>query len=209
MYPVECRQPIREEYFLSGTLEKTSESYAIAKIAGIQMCKSYNIQFGTNFISAIPATIYGPEDDFDLEKSHVISALIRKFYEAKKNGIDTVEVWGSGKPRREFIYVSDLVEACLFILNHYNASDIINIGIGEDITIKELAFLIRDIVKFKGEINFDNSKSDGALNKLLSNDKITKLGWKPKVTLREGINRTYKWYTNHICCMMKNKYILS
>lgn len=194
IYPRGCPQPMKEEYWLSGELEKTSEPYAIAKIAGIKMCQSYSQQYGVSYISLIPATIYGPKDDFDLEKSHVLSSLIRKFHEAKINNEEKVIVWGTGRPRREFLYVDDLARACIFLIDEYHNPEIINVGYGKDLTIKELALLIRDIVGFKGDIIFDRSKPDGTLRKLLDNSKITKLGWKAEISLEEGIRRTYKWY---------------
>lgn len=198
IYPRGCPQPMKEEYWLSGELEKTSEPYALAKIAGIKMCQSYSQQYGVNYISLIPATIYGPKDDFDLEKSHVLSSLIRKFHEAKVNDEEKVIVWGTGRPCREFLYVDDLARASIFLIEEYRSSEIINVGCGEDLTIKELALLIRDIVGFKGDIVFDRSKPDGTPRKLLDNSKITKLGWKAEISLEEGIRRTYKWYKAHI-----------
>lgn len=198
VYPLNCPQPIKEEYLLSGNLEKTSESYALSKIAGIKMCQAYSKQYGLNFIPIIPATVYGPNDDFDLEGSHVISSLIRKFHEAKVNNEDKVVVWGTGKPRREFIYIDDIVDASIFLMDNYDAPEIINVGCGQDLSIEELAQLIKDIVGFKGEIIFDESKPDGTPQKLLDNSKITKLGWKAKTSLKGGIGRTYKWYKEHI-----------
>jgi GDP-L-fucose synthase len=198
IYPRDCIQPMKEEYLLSGKLEKTSEPYAVAKIVGIKMCQAYNQQYGINYISLIPATIYGPKDDFDLESGHVISALIRKFHESKVNNEDKVVVWGTGRSRREFIYVEDLVEASIFLINKSDNLGMVNVGCGEDISIKELALLIKDIIGFKGEIIFDKSKPEGAMQKLLDNSKITKLGWKAKVSLKKGIEETYKWYKEYI-----------
>lgn len=196
-YPRDCPQPMKEEYLLSGKLEPTSEYYAIAKLAGMKMCQAYNKQYHTNFISVIPATIYGQKDDFDLEKGHVISSLLRKFHEAKINKDKNVVVWGTGAPRREFIYVDDLAEACSFLMQNYNDSEIINAGAGPDISIKELAYAIKDIVGFSGEIIFDISKPDGAFKKLLDSSKINRLGWKPKIGIKEGIKLTYDWYKKH------------
>jgi GDP-L-fucose synthase len=194
VYPKNCLQPMKEKYLLTGELEKTNESYSIAKIVGIKMCQAYSQQYHVNYISVIPATIYGPEDDFDLEKSHVFSSLIRKFHKAKLNNEKSVIVWGTGRPRREFIYVDDIIDACIFLMDSYNSSEVINIGCGEDISIEELALLIKDTVGFKGEIIFDQSKPDGVVQKLLDNSKIRKLGWSPKITLEEGVTRTYNWY---------------
>lgn len=194
IYPRGCLQPIKEDYLLSGELEKSSEPFAIAKIAGIKMCQSYSRQYGTNYISVIPATIYGPRDEFDLQESHVIPALIRRFHEAKINGEDKVIVWGTGRPRREFIYVDDVVSACIFLMDNYNLPETINVGGGNDLSIKELALLIKDIVGFKGEIIFDGTKPDGTPQKLLDNSKITKMGWEAKTSLKEGITLTYNWY---------------
>lgn len=198
IYPRNCPQPMKEEYLLSGELEKTSEPYSIAKIAGIKMCQSYSQQYGVNYISVIPATIYGPKDDFDPENSHVISSLIRKFHEAKVNSEDKVVVWGTGRPRREFLYVDDMIDACIFLMNNYNPSEIINVGRGKDVSIKELALLIKDILGFKGEIIFDEIKPDGTPQKLLDNSKITKLAWEAKTSLGKGVALTYNWYKEHI-----------
>lgn len=197
-YPRECAQPMKEEYLFSGKLEETSEPYAIAKLTGIKMCQSYRKQYGANFISIIPATIYGPGDDFDLEKGHVIPSLIKRFHEAKVNNEKEVIVWGTGKPRREFIYVNDMVDACIFLMYNYDILEIINIGSGEDVSIKELAQLIKDIIEFKGDIIFDESKPDGVPQKLLDSSKIKSLGWKANVKLEEGLRRTYEWYKKGI-----------
>lgn len=194
VYPRNSQQPMKEEYLLTGALEPTNEPFAVSKIAGIKMCQAYNSQFGTNFISVIPATIFGPNDNFCLKTSHVIPALIRKFYNARINSDSIVTVWGTGRPRREFLYIDDVVDACLFIMRNNKISGIINIGSGEDISIKELAQLIKDIVGFKGKIVFDESRYDGVLQKLLDNSKMRGLGWKAKVSLKEGIRRTYNWY---------------
>ena len=196
-YPRDCAQPIKEEYLLSGKLEKTSEPYSIAKIAGIKVCQSYNKQYGTNFIPVIPASIYGPGDDFDLEGSHVASSLIRKFHEAKDNNELSVTVWGTGNPRREFIYVDDVVDACMFLMDNYNSFELINVGYGKDLSIKELALIIRDVVGFTGDIFFDDSIPDGTPQKLLDSSKMAKLGWKATVDIKGGIRRTYEWYKVH------------
>lgn len=201
VYPRECPQPIKEEYLLSGKLERTNEPYAIAKIAGIRMCESYNRQHGSRLISVMPTNLYGPGDNFDLETSHVLPALIRKFHEAKASDESrvtsdekTVTIWGTGTPRREFLHVDDLADACVFLMKNYDESEIINIGVGKDITIRELGELIRDIVGFEGSIEYDPSKPDGTPRKLLDVSKLSALGWQPKIPLREGIERTYRWY---------------
>jgi GDP-L-fucose synthase len=194
IYPRDCPQPMKEEYLLSGKLEPTNEPYAIAKIAGIKMCQSYNRQFGTNFISVMPTNVYGPGDNFDLETSHALPALIRKFHDAKMEGNNVVTVWGSGTPRREFLHVDDLADACLFIMKHYDENEMINIGVGKDITISELSELIKQIVEFNGEIRYDNSKPDGTPRKLLDVSRLDSLGWRSRISLREGIEKTYKWY---------------
>jgi len=194
IYPKFAPQPIKEEYLLTGELEPTNEPYAIAKIAGIKLCQAYNRQYQTNFISVMPTNLYGPGDNFDLETSHVIPALIRKFHEAKIKGKDQVVVWGSGKPFREFLHVDDLADACLFLMHNYNSSEIINIGTGMDLSIAELAYLIKDIVGYDGNIVFDTSKPDGTPRKLLDVSKIFNMGWKPRITLKEGIRSTYSWY---------------
>jgi len=193
IYPKFAPQPMKEEYLLTGILEPTNESYAIAKISGIKMCQAYNKQYGTNFISVMPTNLYGPGDNFDLETSHVLSALIRKFHEAKLSG-QPVTVWGTGTPRREFLYVNDLAEACIFLMNCYDGEDIINIGTGLDISIKELAGFISEVIGYRGEIIFDTGKPDGMQRKLLDVTRINSLGWKAKTDLREGIEKTYKWY---------------
>jgi len=193
IYPKFAPQPMKEGYLLTGILEPTNESYAIAKISGIKMCQAYNKQYGTNFISVMPTNLYGPGDNFDLETSHVLSALIRKFHEAKLSG-QPVTVWGTGTPRREFLYVNDLAEACVFLMNCYDGEDIINIGTGLDISIKELAGFISEVIGYRGEIIFDTGKPDGMQRKLLDVTRINSLGWKAKTDLREGIEKTYKWY---------------
>jgi len=235
IYPRDCPQPMREDYLLSGKLEPTNEPYALAKIAGIKMCQAYNRQYGTRFISVMPTNLYGPGDNFDLETSHVLPALIRKFHEAKLNELEGrggrleakeekqdsasglksawadapltsserserssntsfVTIWGTGAPMREFLHVDDLADACLFLMNHYEDSEIINIGVGKDISISELADLIKDIVGFKGTIGYDRAKPDGTPRKLLDVSKLQALGWQPKIPLREGIELTYRWY---------------
>lgn len=195
IYPKLAQQPIREEYLLTGPLEPTNEAYAIAKIAGIKMCQAYNRQYGTRFISVMPTNLYGPGDNFDLNNSHVLPALIRKFHEAKMSNISEVVVWGTGNPRREFLHVDDLADACLFLMERYEDSEIINIGTGKDISIRELAELIKEITGYQGSIRWDLSKPDGTPRKLLDISRIESLGWKPKITLREGIRQTYEWYT--------------
>ena len=236
IYPRECPQPMKEEYLLNGVLEPTNEPYAVAKIAGIKMCQSYNRQYGTRFISVMPTNLYGPGDNFDLETSHVLPALIRKFHEAKiseesrgksdepcrkaetrteepcvpgtpdasiqrstEHGPRTksVTIWGTGSPRREFMYVDDLADACLFLMNRYNESEIINIGIGKDISIKELAEIIRDITGFQGDIHYDPSMPDGTPRKLLDVNRLESLGWRSGISLKEGVRKTYEWYVRN------------
>jgi GDP-L-fucose synthase len=194
IYPKHCPQPMKEEYLLTGPLEPTNEPYALAKIAGIRTCQSYNRQYGTNYISVMPTNLYGPHDNFDLETSHVIPALIRKFHEAKIQSNSLVTIWGTGSPRREFLHVDDLADACVFLMNHYDESDMINIGCGEDISIAELALLIKDIVGYTGNIEYNIDKPDGTSQKLLDVTKLKGLGWQPKLSLREGIKKTYEWY---------------
>lgn len=198
IYPKMAPQPIKEEYLLEGQLEPTNEAYAVAKIAGIKMCQSYNRQYGTNFISVMPTNLYGPGDNFDLETSHVLPALIRKFHEAKVKGSREVAVWGTGTPRREFLHVDDLADACVFLMNNYDSSEIINIGVGEDITIAELAELVKEAVGFDGDIVYDTSKPDGTPRKLLNVNRLHNLGWRAKIPLFEGIKMTYEWFLeNH------------
>ncbi|MDP3111471.1 MAG: GDP-L-fucose synthase [Thermodesulfovibrionales bacterium] len=194
IYPRDCPQPMKEEYLLSGYLEPTNEPYAVAKIAGIRMCQSYNRQYGTNFISVMPTNLYGSNDNFDLMDSHVLPALIRKFHEAKVNDKPYVEVWGSGNPKREFLFVDDLADACLFLMENYDKKEIINIGTGEDVTVKELAETVKEVVGYGGEIRFDKTRPDGTPRKLLDVSRINSLGWKAKTPLREGIEKTYEWY---------------
>jgi GDP-L-fucose synthase len=192
IYPKFSQQPIKEEYLLSGELESTNDAYAIAKIAGIKMCQSYNSQWGTNFISAMPTNLYGFNDNYNLETSHVLPALIRKFHEAKVEGKSRVEIWGSGTPKREFLFVDDLADACLFLMKNYDNSEIINIGTGEDITIMDLAQLISKIVGFNGEIYFNRDMPDGTPKKLLDVSNLNNLGWKYKTSLNQGIEKTYQ-----------------
>lgn len=194
IYPKYAPQPMKEEYLLTGELEPTNEPYAVAKIAGIKLCQSYNRQYGTNFLSVMPTNLYGINDNFDLETSHVLPALIRKFHEAKQNAEKNVTVWGTGSPKREFLYVDDLADACVFLMNNYNGSEIVNIGTGEDVTIRELAETIRDATGFDGGIEWDTAKPDGTPRKLLDVSKLQGLGWKSKVGLKAGITETYKWY---------------
>jgi GDP-L-fucose synthase len=191
IYPKMSPQPIKEEYLLTGTLEPTNDAYAIAKIAGIKMCQSFNQQYGTNFISVMPTNLFGPGDNYDLQTSHVLPALIRKFHEAKVNGKSEVIIWGSGKPMREFLYVDDLSEACIYLMLNHDGSEIVNIGTGEDISIQDLSYLIKEIIDFPGEIVYDSSKPDGTLRKLLDVSKLHSLGWKHKTSLVDGIKKTY------------------
>ncbi len=194
VYPKVTPQPIKEEYLLTGELEPTNKAYALAKIAGIVMCQSYNKQYGTNFISVMPTNLYGHGDNFDLQSSHVIPAMIRKFHEAKVKGEKEVMLWGSGSPTREFLYVDDLASACVFLMNHYNDSEIINIGVGEDLSILELAGLVKGVVDYKGEIVWDTGRPDGTPRRLLDVSKIKALGWNPEINLADGLQKTYKWY---------------
>jgi GDP-L-fucose synthase len=194
IYPKHASQPIPESALLGGPLEATNEAYAIAKIAGITLCQSYAREYGANFISGMPTNLYGPNDNFDLQTSHVLAALLRKAHEAKTSGARALAVWGSGKPRREFLHVDDLASACLFLLEKYDSPEIINIGTGTDLTIRELAELICDVVGFEGELVFDSSKPDGTPRKLLDVSKINSLGWKATIPLREGIAQTYEWF---------------
>lgn len=193
VYPKSSPQPMKEEYILTGSLEPTSEPYAVAKIAGIKMCQSYNRQYKTNFVSIIPATPYGPGDKFDAEKSHVISALLLKFYKAKKENKSSVVLWGSGKPLREFIYIDDLVDACLFLMQRDDVPEVINVGTGIECSILELAQKIKELTNFDGKIEFDITKPDGAQRKLLDSSKLYSLGWKPKISLELGLRLTYEW----------------
>ncbi len=198
IYPKHAPQPMKEEYLLSGYLEPTNEAYAIAKIAGLKMCESYNRQYGTDYVSVMPTNIYGYEDNFDLQTSHVLPALIRKFANAKRNNQATVELWGTGTPRREFLFADDLADACVYLMNQQDSRSygLINIGTGLDITIFELAQLIGEIVGYTGKIIFDSTKPDGTPRKLLDVSKLTAIGWTAATSLREGIKQTYDWYSN-------------
>jgi GDP-L-fucose synthase len=194
IYPRESEQPIREDQLLTGPLEPTNEAYALAKIAGIKLCESYRTQYGCNFISAMPTNLYGPEDNFDLASSHVMPALIRKFHDAKIAGRTEVEIWGSGKPMREFLHVDDVADACLFLMENYSAPGHVNVGTGEDITIRALAETVRDIVHPEAKLVFDASKPDGMMRKVLDVTKLRGLGWAPKVEFAEGVRGTYEWF---------------
>ena len=196
-YPRECPQPMKEEYLLTGPLEPTNEPYAVAKIAGITLCQAYNRQYGTDFICAVPTNAYGPNDNFDPEDSHVIPALLKRFHDARMAGAAEVMIWGTGSPLREFIYADDLADAFLFLLKNYGGSEIINIGTDKEISIKELASIIKDIVGFKGPIRFDSSKPDGAPRKTLDKTKLFGLGWRPEISLAEGLEMTYRWFLKH------------
>ena len=196
IYPKHCPQPMREEHLLSGYLEPSNEAYAVAKIAGIKLCQSYNRQYGAHFISLMPTNLYGPDDNFDLETSHVLPALIRKFHEAKSAGNAFVEIWGTGNPRREFLYVDDLADACLFLMNHYEETQIVNVGVGKDLTVRDLAEMVAKVLQFQGEIRFNPAKPDGTPLKLLDISKLTALGWQAKMPLEEGIKNTYNWYVS-------------
>ena len=198
IYPKLAKQPMSEESLLTGPLEPTNESYAIAKIAGIKMCQAYRKQYGFNAIAAMPTNLYGPGDNFDLENSHVLPALIRKFHEAKEGGEDMVEVWGSGAPRREFLHVDDLADACVFLMENYSEPEIINVGCGSDVSIGDLANLVRDIVGFNGEIHYDASRPDGTPRKLMDVGQLSSLGWRAHVALREGIASTYQWFLTNV-----------
>ena len=192
IYPKLAPQPLKEEYLLTGLLEQTNEPYAIAKIAGIKMCDAYRSQYGCNFISVMPTNLYGPNDNYDLRNSHVLPALIRKFHEAKIQGQPEVVVWGSGTPRREFLHADDMADACVFLMRNYNESGLINIGVGDDLTIKELAEMIKQIVGYQGKIVFDTSKPDGTPRKLMDVAKLTSLGWKASIPLHEGVEKVYQ-----------------
>jgi GDP-L-fucose synthase len=194
IYPKHAPQPLKEQYLLSGPLEPTNESYAVAKIAGITMCQSYNRQYGTNFVSVMPTNLYGPHDNFDVQTSHVLPALIRKMSDAKENGENSVEIWGTGKPYREFLHVDDLADACVYVMNHYNDNEIINIGTGNDLTIMELANLVREIVGYEGELLFNSDMPDGTPRKQLDVSKLSELGWNACISLKTGIENTYSWY---------------
>jgi len=194
IYPRHAPQPIKEEYLLTGALEPTNQPYAIAKIAGIELCRSYRRQYGADFISVMPTNLYGPNDDFDPRTSHVLPALIRRFHEAKERGDEAVVVWGSGRPRREFLHADDLADACVFLMERYSAEEPINVGVGKDMSIASLAELVREVVGYEGEIRFDPSKPDGTPRKLLDVGRLHSMGWRARIPLREGIERTYRWY---------------
>jgi GDP-L-fucose synthase len=199
IYPKLAPQPLKEEYLLTGSLEPTNEAYAIAKIAGLKICEFYNRQYGTDFISVMPTNLYGPNDNFDLETSHVLPALIRKFHEAKMNNADSVEIWGSGTPKREFLHVDDMADACVFLMENYGYKEIgtfVNIGCGKDITIAELAEMIKEITGFKGKLHFNRDKPDGTPQKLLDLSKMINLGWEARISLYNGIRNTYEWYVS-------------
>src|SRR5262245_43305768 len=198
IYPRECAQPMREEYLLNGPLEPTNESYAVAKIAGIKLCQAYRKQYGCNFISAMPTNLYGINDNFDLTSSHVLPALIRKFHEAKQRGERAVPVWGSGRPRREFLHVDDLADACVFLMDRYDDVDHVNVGTGEDLSIRELAETVRDVVYPEATLVFDPDKPDGMPRKLLDVSRLHTLGWRHRISLREGLEQTYRWFVRQL-----------
>ena len=195
IYPKLCPQPIKEEYLLSGELEKTNDAYALAKIAGIKTCQSYNQQHGTHFVSAMPTNLYGVNDNFHPENSHVLPALIRRFHEAKLANVESISIWGTGTSRREFLHSNDLADAVLFLMENYDDSEIVNVGCGKDQTIKELAETIQEVVGYTGHLKFDSTRPDGTPQKILDISKINSLGWKPTISLREGLKQVYQWYT--------------
>ncbi|HSY23825.1 MAG TPA: GDP-L-fucose synthase [Polyangiaceae bacterium] len=194
IYPKLAPQPIKEDYLLTGPLEPTNSAYAIAKIAGIEMIDAYRRQYGFRAVSVMPTNLYGPNDSFDLERSHVLPALIRRFHEAKERGAREVVLWGTGTPRREFLHVDDFADACVFVMNHYDDARILNVGVGEDVTVRELAELVGDVVGYTGEIRFDTVRPDGTPRKLLDVARLHALGWRARIPLREGIKATYRWY---------------
>lgn len=198
IYPRLAKQPIKESYFMTGPLEPTNDAYAIAKIAGIKMCQSFNDQYKTNFISVMPTNLYGPNDNFDLNNSHVLPALIRKFHEAKEKGEKYVTIWGDGSARREFLYVDDMADACVYLMNNYDSSDIINIGCGKDQTIKKLATMVSKVIGFSGRIDWDKTKPNGMPRKQLDVTRLFETGWRPKVQLKDGIRKEYEWYRKHL-----------
>ena len=202
IYPKMAEQPIKEEYLLTGALEETNEAYAVAKIAGLEMCKFFKRQYGDNFISCMPTNLYGPNDNYDLNNSHVLPALIRKFHEAKINNYDSVEIWGTGSPLREFLYVDDMADACVYLMENYGGEQHVNIGTGEEISIKKLAEIVKEVVGFSGEIRFNTNMPDGTPRKLTNIDKLNQLGWRYKVSLKDGIEKSYKDYLN------KNNYLI-
>lgn len=194
IYPRHAPQPIKEEYLLTGALEPTNQPYAIAKIAGIELCRSYRRQYGADFICVMPTNLYGPNDNFDPQSSHVLPALIRRFHEAKERGEKEVVVWGSGRPRREFLHADDLADACVFLMERYSAEELVNVGVGRDMSIASLAELVREVVGYEGEIRFDSTKPDGTPRKLLDVGRLHSMGWRARIPLREGIEHTYRWY---------------
>ncbi len=198
IYPKLAPQPIKEDYLLTGPLEPTNEAYAIAKIAGVKMCQAYRREFGFNAISLMPTNLYGPGDNFDLQNSHVLPALIRRFHEAKLRGDESMSIWGTGTPRREFLHVDDLADAVVYLLKRYDDEAIVNIGWGEDVTIRELAELVMSVSGFQGRLMFDASKPDGTPRKLLDTTRLTALGWRPKIPLKAGIESTYAWFREHV-----------
>ena len=201
IYPKDCPQPMKEEYLLTGPLEQTNEPYAIAKIAGLKMCESYNRQYNTSYICAMPTNVYGINDNFHPENSHVIAALICKIHKAKMDNAPKVAIWGTGKPKREFIFSKDLAEACVFLLQSYSDNSIVNVGTGQELTVKELAELISEIIGYKGSLAFDSTRPDGVKQKLLDISKVKKLGWQPKTTLKDGLKKTYDWYVSNVANM--------
>ncbi|HVE16195.1 MAG TPA: GDP-L-fucose synthase [Chthoniobacterales bacterium] len=198
IYPKFAEQPIREDSLLTGILEPTNEPYALAKIAGIKLCQAYAREYGRNFISGMPTNLYGPNDNFDLHTSHVLPALIRKVHVAKQTGAATVPIWGTGSPRREFLHADDLADACHYLLQNYNSPEIVNIGCGEDVTIRELAEIVCDVVGFSGSLEFDTTKPDGTPRKLLDMTKLFSMGWRPRTPLREGIRGAYEWFLANV-----------
>ncbi|HUL77381.1 MAG TPA: GDP-L-fucose synthase, partial [Vicinamibacteria bacterium] len=194
IYPRDCPQPMKEEHLLSGPLEPTNEAYAVAKIAGIKLCQAYRRQYGCDFISAMPTNLYGPNDNFDLASSHVLPALVRRFHDAKTEGRREVTIWGTGSPRREFLHVDDLADACLFLMRGYDAPEHVNVGTGEDLTIRELAEMVRDVVHPEAELVFDPAKPDGTPKKLLDVSRLHALGWRHRIGLREGLESSYRWF---------------
>jgi len=197
IYPKMAPQPIKEDYLLTGPLEPTNEWYAIAKIAGVKMCQAYRREYGFNAISLMPTNLYGPGDNFDLQSSHVLPALIRKFHEAKARGDKSVDIWGTGTPRREFLHVDDLADAVVYLLQNYDGEPMVNIGWGEDVTIRELAEMVMSVIGYTGELAFDPTKPDGTPRKLLDVSRLHGLGWRPRISLNEGIAATYAWFKEH------------
>jgi GDP-L-fucose synthase len=198
IYPKLAPQQLKEEYLLTGPLEPTNEWYAVAKIAGLKMCQAYRRQYGFNAISLMPTNLYGPGDNFDLQNSHVLPALIRRFHDAKVRGDAALTIWGTGTPRREFLHVDDLADAVVYLMNTYDGEDIVNVGWGEDLTIRELADTVASVSGFKGSLVFDSSKPDGTPRKLLDTTRLTALGWKPKISLKMGVQSTYAWFQEHV-----------